>query len=48
MAARKKNNDAYLWGNIIAVGFHFIASREWANLTPSWLQAIPLVDESSR
>ncbi|MGH3867756.1 MAG: hypothetical protein ACRDQ4_16835 [Pseudonocardiaceae bacterium] len=33
MAARKKNNDIYLWGGIIAIGFYFITSHEWANLT---------------
>ena len=33
MAARKKSNDMYLWGGIIAIGLYFITRHEWANLT---------------
>lgn len=32
MATRKKDNDIYLWGAIIAIGFYFIAHHEWAKL----------------
>ncbi len=32
MAARKKDDNAYLWGAIIAIIFYFITHHEWAKL----------------
>lgn len=32
VVTRKKDNDLYLWGGIIAIGFYFVTRHEWAQL----------------